>query len=112
MAHVLAPVGLRHHLAGAVLEVEQLFGLGAQDQSGRGQPHAALGPLEQLGAHLGLQLLDLQAQGRLGHVEPARGAREVQFVGEYQKGRQDAQFKWVVHIQRLYKSDTQVILEI
>jgi hypothetical protein len=38
-----------------------------------GQRHAAPGALQQLLAHLGLQLLDLAADGRLGHVQQRLG---------------------------------------
>jgi hypothetical protein len=52
---------------------------------GRGRMGAAPDPLDQPHPEAGFELLDVQAHGRLGQVEPARGggkAAELHHVGE------------------------------
>ena len=44
--------------------------------------HPPVVPLEQLGAHDALELLDLPAQRRLGHLQPGGGPAEVQLLGD------------------------------
>ncbi len=53
--------------------------------------HAALRALEQLGPQLALQPLDGQAQRWLRHVQPLRGAAEVQLLGHGNELAQRAQ---------------------
>ena len=53
-----------------------------QRGAGFGNPHRSPGPVEQLRAQLLLQAFDVLGQRRLRHVEPARGAAEVQFFSK------------------------------
>jgi hypothetical protein len=59
--------------AGARLLEEQL--------AGRGQAHAALGPLQQPRLERSLDFLDLHGQRGRGDAQPLGGAREMQFFG-------------------------------
>jgi hypothetical protein len=67
-----SPAGQRHESAGLVKE----------SASGCGQLNPAVIPFEQFGTHGLLQLLDLAAERRLGHVEAFGGPAEVQFLGD------------------------------
>ena len=64
--------------------------------SGRGQLDLPVVPFQQFGADGLLQLLDLPAQRRLGHVQALRRAAEVEFFrhgnesGQLVKGKHDA----------------------
>jgi hypothetical protein len=44
-----------------------------------GQSHRPRGPIQQFLTELSLELADLGADARLGHVEPSRGPRETRF---------------------------------
>ena len=50
--------------------------------AGRREPHGLARAREQRHAEAGLQLLDALAQGWLGHVQPRRGPRKVQLLGQ------------------------------
>jgi hypothetical protein len=59
------------------------------------QTHRPAGALEELHAELGLERLDLHAQGRLGDVEAARGAGEAQLFSHSHEIPEMAQFHMI-----------------
>ena len=61
---------------------ENLPSLVEKHAAGFGQRHAALAALQQTGAQIPLQRLDLLRQRRLGNVQADRGAGEAQFLGD------------------------------
>nr|WP_257817290.1 enolase C-terminal domain-like protein [Phenylobacterium sp. J367] len=72
------PLGDRH---GDVGLAQDPLGLRQETPAGRGQAYAAAVPLQQRHVEDALQNLDLPAERRLGHVQPRRGAAEMELLG-------------------------------
>ncbi|SOZ29428.1 conserved hypothetical protein [Cupriavidus taiwanensis] len=81
----------RQHPRGLGLR-QQRRGRFAKGPAGRGQPHAAAVAVEQPRPDRGLELLDIERQRRLRNGQPARGAAEVQFLGQHEEVTQVAEF--------------------
>ena len=61
-----------------------------QRGAGIGDAHRSLGALEQQGADLQFQVLDVLGERRLGQREPLRRAAEMQFFGDGHEAAQGA----------------------
>ena len=63
-------------------ELEDASRVGEEGDAGGGERDRPGGAVDELHAELALELLDLPAQRRLGHVEAFGRAPEVQFFGD------------------------------
>ena len=66
----------------ALGQLQDAARVGQEGHPGRGQGDRPGGAVDELHAELALELLDLPAQRRLGHVQPLGGPPEVQFLGD------------------------------
>ena len=80
------------HLAGLVLQVQQLDGPAQEQAALVGEGQAPFAPDKELDAQFLLQAPDLVAQGRLAHVQLFRGPGDVQLLGHRDKVAEGAQF--------------------
>ena len=71
-----------HGLRGALGELEDTSRVGKKGDAGGGEGDRPRGAVDELHAELALELLDLPAQRRLGHVQALGGAPEVQLLGD------------------------------
>ena len=61
---------------------QQFSGVKQCDAASRSEANALPGPLEQSDVEFLFKVADLPAKRRLRNVQPSRGAREIQFLGD------------------------------
>ena len=84
-------VRLLHDMAQPVGLHDQAPRFVEQGRAGAGQAHRALGAVEQGGPDLGLEILDVLRERRLGDRQSLGGAAEMQLLGDRQEAAKRAQ---------------------
>jgi hypothetical protein len=84
-------------LEGLVVQGQQLAGARQQALTLGGEGDPAGGAGEQTHAELLLEPANVAAEGLLGHVQPCRGAGEVQLLGDRHKVAQQTRVQLIGH---------------
>src|SRR5207248_11514198 len=77
----LAPARLNRYVCDAIELPQDNPCFVDESAAGRGQLHVTFGPFEEHDSNFLLEMTDLHAERRLAHVQPFRGASEMQFLG-------------------------------